>query len=87
MLHGRTIHPATIGATLGNVDQSSVSDIADLVKVVQNGSFLGVVAQIEWGAIQAARKLAVTWNTTSSLPDQSQLADWLRQQTTSDMQP
>jgi CO/xanthine dehydrogenase Mo-binding subunit len=86
MLHGRTIHPASIGATVASLDQGSVAGIADLVKVVQNGSFVGVVAQTEWSAIQAARQLAVTWTTTNSLPDQSQLASWLRQQPTSDKQ-
>jgi len=87
MLHGRTIHPPAIGATVASVDQGSVSGIGDLVKVVQNGSFLGVVAQTEWGAIQAARQLAVTCNTPSSLPDQTQLSSWLQQQPTSDKQP
>ncbi|MBV9580698.1 MAG: xanthine dehydrogenase family protein molybdopterin-binding subunit [Chloroflexi bacterium] len=86
MLHGRTIHPAGIGATVSSVDQGSVAGIADLVKVVQNGNFVGVVAQSEWGAIQAARQLAVDWTTTDSLPDQSQLASFLQQQPTSDKQ-
>lgn len=87
MLHGRTIHPAAIGATLSSVDESSVSGIGDLVKVVQNGSFVGVVAQSEWGAIQAARQLQVTWTPGDTLPDQTQLADWMRQQRTNDKQP
>jgi CO/xanthine dehydrogenase Mo-binding subunit len=69
------------------VDQSSVSGITDLVQVVQKGNFVGVVAQSEWGAIQAARQLAVTWNTSSSLPDENQLSAWLQQQQTSDKQP
>ncbi len=87
MLHGRPVHPASIGAAVAGVDQSSVSDVADLVKVVQNGNFLGVIAQTEWGAIQAAQKLAVTWTTPSNLPEQSQLAAWLQQQPTTDQQP
>jgi nicotinate dehydrogenase subunit B len=86
MLHGRTIHPVSIGATVASVDESSVGGIADLVKVVRNGDFVGVVAQSEWGAIQAARQLQVTWNPASTLPDQSQLADWIRQQATTDKQ-
>ena len=57
-----------------------------LVKVVQNGSFVGVVARSEWGAIQAATQLKVTWNAPSLLPDQSQLSEFLRQQQTSDRQ-
>ena len=87
MLHGRAIHPAAIGAALTGVDESSVADIADLVKVVQNGSFVGVVARSEWGAIQAARKLQVTWSQVANLPDQAQLSDWIRQQSTTDKQP
>jgi CO/xanthine dehydrogenase Mo-binding subunit len=88
MLHGRVLHPATIGATLANVDESSVAGIPDLVKVVRNGNFVGVVAQTEWGAIRAARQLKVDWtaNAASTLPDQSQLAEWLRQQGASDKQ-
>jgi nicotinate dehydrogenase subunit B len=86
MVHGRVVHPSTIGATLANVDESSISGIPDLVKVVQNGSFLGVVAESEWGAIQAARQLSATWTPASTLPDQSQLPDWIRQQVTNDRQ-
>jgi CO/xanthine dehydrogenase Mo-binding subunit len=86
MLHGRSIHPAGIGATVANVDESSVSNIADLVKVVRNGNYVGVVARSEWGAIQAARNLKVDWSTDNSLPDQSQLPNWIRQQPTSDKQ-
>ena len=32
------------------------------MKVVQQGSFVGVVAQTEWAAIQAAKTLKVTWS-------------------------
>jgi nicotinate dehydrogenase subunit B len=87
MLHGRSIHPSSIGATIADVDESSVSNIEDLVKVVRNGNYLGVVASSEWGAIQAARNLKVDWNTADNLPDQSQLASWIRQQPTTDKQP
>ncbi len=84
MLHGRTIHPPTIGATINDVDQSSVADNPDLVQVVRNGNYLGVVATTEWGAIQAARTLKVDWTPANTLPDQSQLAAWIRQQPTTD---
>jgi nicotinate dehydrogenase subunit B len=87
MVHGRVVHPPTIGATLASVDESSVSGIPDLIKVVQNGNFLGVVAESEWGAIQAARQLSAAWTPASTLPDQSQLPDWMRQQATNDKQP
>ena len=69
-----------------SLDPSSVSGIADLVKVVQNGSFVGVVARSEWGAIQAAAQLNVTWNTPDLLPDVNQVSEFLRQQPTTDRQ-
>jgi nicotinate dehydrogenase subunit B len=87
MLHGRSVHPAGIGATVSSVDEGSVADIADLVKVVRNGNYIGVVASTEWGAIQASRNLNVTWDTPQTLPDQSQLSSWIRQQPTNDKQP
>ena len=43
--------------------KSSIKNIAGVVKVVQEGSFVGVVAQTEWAAIQAAKALKVTWST------------------------
>jgi CO/xanthine dehydrogenase Mo-binding subunit len=60
MLHGRVIRPATIGATLASVDETSLHGLHG-VKVVRRDAFLGVVAPDEWTAVQAMRKLAVTW--------------------------
>src|SRR5262245_20282136 len=78
MLHGRVVRPPAIGAKLENVDESSVKDIAGLVKVVREGNFLGVVAQSEWGAISAARKLSATWSKWEGLPEQTKLFDHVR---------
>jgi nicotinate dehydrogenase subunit B len=63
MLHGRAIRPATVISKPSSVDESSIAHIAGIVKIVQEGSFVGVVAQTEWAAIQAARQLKVTWST------------------------
>ena len=57
MLHGRVVRPPAFGARLESVDESSIKDIAGVVKVVREGDFLGVVAESEWGAIKAAREL------------------------------
>jgi len=62
MLHGRVVRPPTITSKPANVDESSVKDIPGLVKIVQEGSFLGVVCQTEWAAIKAARALKVSWS-------------------------
>jgi nicotinate dehydrogenase subunit B len=61
MLHGRVVRPPTITSKPANVDESSVKNIPGFVKVVQEGSFLGVVCATEWSAIKAAKALKVTW--------------------------
>ena len=69
MLHGRVVRPAVVNSKPASVDESSVKQIPGVVKVVQEGNFVGVVAQTEWAAIQAAKALKVTWSTPStSLP-------------------
>ena len=62
MLHGRPVRPYTAVAKPLKVDQSSIAHIPGVVKVVQEGSFVGVVAETEWAAIQAAKALKVTWS-------------------------
>jgi nicotinate dehydrogenase subunit B len=66
MLHGRVVRPARANTKPLSVDESSISSVAGVVKVVQEGSFVGVVAKTEWAAIQAARKLKVTWSEPES---------------------
>jgi nicotinate dehydrogenase subunit B len=61
MLHGRVVRPPTITSKPASVDESSVKNIPGLVKVVQEGSFLGVVCATEWSAVKAAKALKVTW--------------------------
>jgi nicotinate dehydrogenase subunit B len=60
MLHGRVIRPTPIGASLASVDESSLAGLHG-VRVVKRDAFLGVVAPDEWTAIQAMRRLKVTW--------------------------
>jgi nicotinate dehydrogenase subunit B len=76
MLHGRVIRPAPIGATLASVDESSIAGIPG-ARVVKRDAFLGVVAPTEWGAIQAMRKLKVTWS-GGGLPPVTDLAAAVR---------
>ncbi|GAC1323283.1 MAG: xanthine dehydrogenase family protein molybdopterin-binding subunit [Chloroflexota bacterium] len=78
MAHGRVVRPAGVGATLQNLDQSPISDIPGVIQVVRNGNFVGVVAEQEWQAIQAAQRLKVDWQLKDSLPDQTALYATLR---------
>ncbi|HET7343280.1 MAG TPA: molybdopterin cofactor-binding domain-containing protein, partial [Methylomirabilota bacterium] len=73
MLHGRVVRPPALGATLVSVDESSVAAVKGLVRVVREGSFLGVVAESEWAAIQAAQALKATWSAWDGLPEMDRL--------------
>ncbi|WP_150722177.1 xanthine dehydrogenase family protein molybdopterin-binding subunit [Pandoraea capi] len=76
MLHGRVVRPpysgidsgTFVGASLLCVDASSVMHLPGVKAVVVIGDFIGVVAQREEQAIQAARELRVTWKPLPSLP-------------------
>ena len=80
MLHGRVVRPPAVGATLVNVDESSVQGMPGLVKVVVKKNFVGVVAEKPWQAIQAANKLKVTWSAGTGLPSHADFYNYLRTQ-------
>jgi len=80
MLHGMVVRPPAVGATLVNVDESSVQGMAGLVKVVVKKNFVGVVAEKRWQAIQAANKLKVTWTPGVGLPSHTDFYDYMRNQ-------
>ncbi len=77
MLHARVIRPPAIGAKLENVDESSISGLPG-VKVVRENNFLAVVAEGEWNAIRAARKLKASWSKSETLPEQAKLWEYVR---------
>src|SRR5207245_6542961 len=58
----RVVRPTVVNSKPASIDESSIRHIAGLVKVVQQENFVGVVAETEWAAIQAARALKVTWS-------------------------
>ncbi|BAF88799.1 pyrroloquinoline-quinone aldehyde dehydrogenase [Azorhizobium caulinodans ORS 571] len=76
MLHGRVVRPPYAGIDAGDfigksliaVDESSVADIPGMVAVVTMGDFVGVVAEREEQAAEAARRLKVRWKEPPPLP-------------------
>ncbi|MGV3549538.1 molybdopterin cofactor-binding domain-containing protein [Rhizobium sp.] len=86
MLHGRIIRPPhagfdhgeLVGRSLISVDESSVADIPGLVAVVTEGDFVGVVATREENAIEAMKRLVVTWREQPSRPDLNRVEEALR---------
>jgi nicotinate dehydrogenase subunit B len=84
MLHGRVVRPRGqgpfgTGAAIVSIDESSISRIAG-ARVVRQGDFLGVVAEHEYDAIQAASQLKVTWKESSILPTPGGLFKQMRAQ-------
>jgi CO/xanthine dehydrogenase Mo-binding subunit len=79
MLHGRVVRPPAYKATLASLDVKPVEAMAGVVKVVRNGSFLGVVAETEDQAIAAMQALeeAARWTVEKSMPGHEGIYDWL----------
>lgn len=79
MVHGRVVRPpyagvaqgAFVGNSLIDVDEQSVGDLPGIVKVVVIRDFVGVVAEREEIAQQAAKRLKVRWKLVDALPDLS----------------
>jgi nicotinate dehydrogenase subunit B len=80
MLHGRVVRPATSLSAPSNIDESSIQNIPGVVKIVREGTFVGVVAETEWAAIQAARALKVTWSepTLKMMSGPNEVFDYLK---------
>jgi nicotinate dehydrogenase subunit B len=84
MLHGRVVRPPGPGATLISVDEQSVTRTPGVVRVIVKGNFVGIVAEREFEAIQAAAKLVVNWKDAPALPAQASFYDYLRRQPSRD---
>jgi len=84
MLHGRVVRPPDVGATVAGVDESSVRRIPGFVKVVVIKNFVGVVAEKQSQAVQAARQLKVAWNPGPGLAAQTTFYDSMRKQPSRD---
>ena len=71
MVHGRVVRPPRYGSTLESVDEAAVKSMPGVIKVVRDGSFLGVVAEREEQAIKAREALAkaAKWKLGPELPD------------------
>lgn len=80
MVYGQVVRPPVVGASLVNIDESSVTNLPGVLKVVVRKNFVGVVAAKPYQALQAAEKLKVTWSAGVGLPNQADFHDFLRTQ-------
>lgn len=76
MLHGRVIRSPDYAATLQQAQLAPLAMLPGVVRVVRDGSFLGVVAQREDQARAAAAKAHATWQTMPR-PAESEWHDWM----------
>jgi nicotinate dehydrogenase subunit B len=80
MLHGRVIHPKTLGSRLvsaGTLDKSRYPK----ARVVVKGNLVGVVAPTEWEAIKASQQVAsdTKWSDWRGLPTDAHLFNFLKE--------
>jgi nicotinate dehydrogenase subunit B len=82
MLHGRVLRSELSSAKLVLLPQDGARAIAGLVAIVRDGNFVGVVSETEDGAEAALKALrkGATWSAGEMLPDEFQLAEWLKAQ-------
>jgi nicotinate dehydrogenase subunit B len=75
MVHARVVRPPSAGARLAGFDSAAVDKLPGVLKLVRDGSFVGVLAQREYQAVRAAAVLAtrLSWEETASLPNQAEL--------------
>jgi CO/xanthine dehydrogenase Mo-binding subunit len=76
MVHGRVVRPAGIHSKLLSID--GFSEAIPGAQVLQQGDFVGVIANTEWDAIRAAETLRVIWSDWNGLPDMTDISTVLR---------
>jgi nicotinate dehydrogenase subunit B len=84
MLHGRVVRPPEMGARLLSLDESSIQGIQGLVSVVRKKDFVGVVAETQFAAVQAARRLVCRWEPGPPLPPREVFFEYMQRQPSHD---
>ncbi len=82
MLYGRVAHPPSPGAVLLDVDMAEVQALPGVVRLVRDGSFLGLLAEDEYLALCALNKLikVARWREADALPAMHDMPAFLRTQ-------
>lgn len=82
LLHGRVLRPDISGARLIALDETATRAVPGLVAILRDGGFSGVVADSEVAAEAALKALrkGATWSAGEPLPDENDLAGFLKSQ-------
>ncbi|MCH7409001.1 molybdopterin-dependent oxidoreductase [Belliella sp. DSM 111904] len=70
MLHARVVHPPSYNAKLEALDESEISQLPGVVRIIVDGSFVAIVAKREYQAIKAREKIIeiAKWESTNIKP-------------------
>lgn len=82
LVHGRVLRPDILGARLIALDEGTAHAVSGLIAIVRDGAFAGAVADSEVAAEAALKALrkGATWSAGEPLPDENDLAGFLRSQ-------
>ncbi|MET4388029.1 CO/xanthine dehydrogenase Mo-binding subunit [Bradyrhizobium sp. F1.4.3] len=82
LLHGRVLRPDISGARLTALDEESARALPGVVVIARDGGFAGVVADSEEAAETALKALrkGATWSAGEPLPNEDELAGFLKSQ-------
>jgi CO/xanthine dehydrogenase Mo-binding subunit len=82
LLHGRVLRPENSRAKLVGLNEAAARAVPGFVAAVRDGNFAGVVCETETGAETALKALrkGATWDAGEALPDENDLASFLKSQ-------
>ncbi|MDN5004675.1 molybdopterin cofactor-binding domain-containing protein [Bradyrhizobium sp. GCM10027634] len=82
LVHGRVLRPDISGARLIALDEAPARSVSGLIAIVRDGGFAGIVADSEAAAEAALKVLrkGATWSAGEPLPNENDLAGFLRSQ-------
>lgn len=66
MKYAAVMGPPVLGAEVERVDETYAADMPGVIKILNKGSFVAVVADGYWQAENAVRQLDVTWTNTGA---------------------
>jgi nicotinate dehydrogenase subunit B len=80
LVHGRVLRPPAYNAKLASLDSSAVEKMPGVLKVVRDGSFVGVLAEREEQAMDAVAALrdAAKWDVPGKSETQDTVYDWMQ---------
>jgi nicotinate dehydrogenase subunit B len=70
MLHGRIVHPPNYTTPLVELDEETIKSDPDVLLLVRDGSFIGIIAEREDAALRAVKRLGARakWGPPTDVP-------------------